>query len=126
MQVYFIDDPLDPDWKVVRYKDPRSARVTGGVTEATLSAPGREDATHIGQSSYEDDGSGDRPHEPVLEADVVHVVAHEEMDEEAAYMEEDHVEPESDDDTGPVGGAASANARDAEEPVHVRDVIDDN
>ena len=36
--------------------------------------------------------------QPVLEADVVHVVAHEEVDEEAAYMQTDHVQSDSEDD----------------------------
>lgn len=102
----------------MRYKDPRSRRVIGGLTEASLSAPGRGDATHTSTSSEEDAGTRDRPREPVLEADVVHVMAHEEVDDEAAYEDEDHVESESDDDTPAV-------PNDAAQEVHVRDVIDD-
>ena len=118
MQVYFVDDPYDPGWKVVRYKDPRSRRVIEGLTEASLSAPGRGDATHISSTSEEDVETHDRPREPVVEADVVHVMAHEEVDDEAAYEEEDHVESESDNDT-------PAIPNDATQEVPVRDVIDD-
>ena len=44
VKVYFVDDSEDPEWNVVRYKDPRSRRVTGGFREASLSTPGRSDA----------------------------------------------------------------------------------
>lgn len=62
----------------------------------------------------------------MLEADVVHVMAHEEVDDEAAYLEEDHVEPESDDDTAPTGAGAPSNAEGMEAPVNVRDALDLN
>lgn len=117
-QVYFVDDPYDPEWKVVRYKDPRSRRVIGGIAEASLSAPGRGDATHMSTSSEQVNGSPKRHLEPILEANVVHVMAHEEVDEEAAYEEVDHMESESDDESAPT-------AEDTVPPVPVRDVIDD-
>lgn len=91
MQVYFVDDPYDLEWKVVRYKDPRSRRVTDSLSEGSLSAPGRANATRsIRSYPGHDDYPNEMPAEPILHADVQHVMAHEEDDDEAAHFEVDH------------------------------------
>lgn len=91
MQVYFVDDPYDLEWKVVRYKDPRSRRVIDALSEGSLSAPGRPNATRlVGRFTRHDDYPNEMPPEPILHADVQHVMAHEEDDDEAAHFEVDH------------------------------------
>ena len=44
VKVYFVDNPEDLEWNIVRYKDPRSRRIIEGLREASLSTPGRLDA----------------------------------------------------------------------------------
>ncbi|KAG0614412.1 hypothetical protein M758_6G174600 [Ceratodon purpureus] len=90
-QVYFVDDPLDREWKVVRYKNPRSKRVTDGLSKGSLSAPGRLNATQLIFANARRENPVDEvPPEPVLRADYQHVMAHEERDDEAAYAQVDH------------------------------------
>lgn len=91
VQVYFVDDPYNLEWKVVRYKDPRSRRVTDALSEGSLSAPGRANATRsICNFPRHDDYLNELLPEPILHADVQHVMAHEEDDDEAAHFEVDH------------------------------------
>lgn len=118
MKVYFIDDPEDPGWKVVRYKDPSSRRVTGGLQEASLSAHGRPDATFSVNSVGGRDQSVDPVSEPVLEVDVEHVMAHEEADDNLAYDDVDHHDDLSEYDEGDL---EQINTSDT--PIH--DIIDD-
>ena len=114
-----MDDPLDPEWKVVRYKDPRSRRVEGGLAEATLSAPGREEATDVRRQARDADPGSEVRGDPILEADVVHVMAHEEDDDEAAYDDDDHFDSDSDDDVPTSPDRAPENEV-------VRDVLDES
>lgn len=106
VKVYFVDDPEDPEWKVVRYKDPRSRRVTGGLPEASLSAPGRPNATfYVNAIGGRDQNIGHVSEtvleaEPVLDADVEHVMAHEESDDDHAYDDVDHEDDLSEGDEG--------------------------
>ncbi|KAG0595825.1 hypothetical protein M758_UG201200 [Ceratodon purpureus] len=100
-QVYFVDDPINPEWKVVRYKEPRSSRVTGGIAETSLRAPGRDNAIVQDEPEEEREVPIDKVTvAPVLAADVVHVMAHEEDDVEQAYMEMDHRDEMSDTEDG--------------------------
>ena len=119
MQVYFVDDPLNPELKVVRYKEPRARRIEGGIAEASLSAPGRQEATGISHVMEDAIPEAVGIRDPILEADVVHVMAHEEQDDEAAYEEEDHFESDSDEDIPNVEAEVMT-------PAVVADVIDDN
>ena len=92
-QVYFVDDPYDPEWKVVIHKDPRSRRVTSLEVETTLTAPGRAVVTaEIRRPELPNEDTLPAQPAPVLEADVEHVIAHEESDDEAAYEDVDHEE----------------------------------
>lgn len=101
LQVYFVDDPINPEWKIVRYKEPRSRRVTGDIAESSLSARGRDNATFQNQPEEEREVPVDEvPAALVLAADVVHVMAHEEDDVEQAYMEMDHRDEMSDTEDG--------------------------
>ena len=101
LQVYFVDDPINPEWKIVRYKEPRSRRVTGDIAESSLSARGRDNATFQNQPEEEREVPVDEvPAALVLAADVVHVMAHEEDDNEFAYVEMDHRDVISDNEDG--------------------------
>ena len=89
-QIYFVDDAINPGWKVVRYKEPRSRRVTDALSKSSLSAPGRVGAETQNQPKGDHPGVNEKvAAEPVLGADVVHVMAHEEEDEEATDVEDD-------------------------------------
>lgn len=99
-----MDDPLDREWKVVRYKTPRSRRVTDALSEGSLSAPGRTNATRGTRSvPLSDDVQDVAPPDQVVNAAVEVVMADEEMDEEAAHREVDHedVSDEEPPDTPP-------------------------
>lgn len=86
-----MDDPLDREWKVVRYKTPRSRRVTDALSEGSLSAPGRTNATRVHSRVHRaDDVEAMAPPDIVVNAAVQDVMADEEMDEEAAHREVDH------------------------------------
>ena len=84
-------DVGNPDWKVVCDVEPRPKRITTESKEESLSAPGRADATeHLGNYNVASQPLDEPQPKAVLEADVAHVVAHEESNDEAAYLEEDH------------------------------------
>ena len=86
-----MDDPYDCEWKVVRYKDPRSRQMTDALSEGSLYAPGRANATRsIRSSLHHDRHPNEMPLEHVLHADVQHVMAHEEDDDEVAHYDIDH------------------------------------
>ena len=90
MHVYFVPDPLNPRWKVVRDVEPRSQRINLESLEETLSALGRRDATmniNLGLPGLEEGVVLEA--EPVLEVDVAHVVAHEERDDKNAHLDVD-------------------------------------
>ena len=85
-----MDDPYDCEWKVVRYKDPRSRWVTNALSEGSLSAPGRANATRsIRSFVHHNDNPDEMPAEPVLHANVQHAMDHEEDDDEVAHFEVD-------------------------------------
>ena len=109
-----MDDPYDNEWKVVRYKDPRSRRVIDALSEGSASAPGRLNATRNLQRARRDDIlPPDLQPEPVLQADVEHVMAHEEDNDDAAYLEVDHRDLADDEpEEGPVGVEDPAMAMD--------------
>ncbi|KAG0594129.1 hypothetical protein M758_UG050400 [Ceratodon purpureus] len=118
-QVYFVDDPYAPEWKVVRYKIPRSRRITGDIVESSLSAPGRVDATYsMKPPRPPDNNEAEFVPEPVLFADVVDVMADQEVDEEAAYADLDHADIQSDNDDLPDGD-------DGDTAIPADDVLDD-
>lgn len=109
----------DPEWKIVRYKDPRSRRVIGEVPESSLSAPGRPDATvHATRFDRTEEEFRTEP-VAVHHVDVDHVMAHEEPDDDLGYADTDHQDnlSESDDE---VEQNNTANA------VQLDDVIDDH
>lgn len=88
--MYFIQDPLDSDWRIVRDVEPRSCRVTANTEEEPLSAPGRADATtNLSNPTDVHPVENDPMREPVLEADVAHVLAHEESNDEGGHEEDD-------------------------------------
>ena len=92
-----MNDPVDPEWKVVRYKDPRSRRVVDSLSERSLSAPGRQFATlDLNRAGMREVHRGQARPEPVLEADVQHVNAHVEHDDEAAHNDIEHHEMSDD------------------------------
>ena len=97
-QVYFVDDRYDPEWKVVRYKNPRSRRVTDALSEGSLSAPGQPNATRVAQRHRRPDANQDaQQSEHVSIAIVQEVMTSVETNDNAAYHEVDH-EDVSDDE----------------------------
>ena len=93
-------------------------RVTGRLPKASLSTPGRADAT------FSMNGVGDRAQnvdpvlELVLEADVEHVMAHKEADDDLAYDDVDHEDDLSKYDEGEMEQGHTSD-------TPIDDVIDD-
>ena len=88
--MYFVDDPYNPEWKVVIQKEPRSRRVTSLEVENSLSPSGRTHATReLLRPELPNEGTVPDPPAPIREADVEHVMAHEESDEEPGYEDID-------------------------------------
>ena len=93
--MYFVNDVTDPDWKIVRQREPRSRRVTAELVGETLSASGSVDAAVM--SAFARPMEGEVPTEqvaqPILAALVEQVMAEEELEEDdAPYNEADDVE----------------------------------
>lgn len=75
--------------------------MTDSLSEESLSAPGRFNATRINSRGGNGEGQCGLPRpEPMLEADVHQLDAHMEEDEEAAYGDNEHVDS-SDDEPDP-------------------------
>ena len=92
-QVYFIDDPIDPDWRIVRDVEPRSRRFMEETDAESLSAPGPVNATmNAGVHRGEAPSLSAEDTEPILPVDVEHVLAHEESDDDAPYADLDHTD----------------------------------
>ena len=101
-QVYFIDDPYDRDWRVVRYKMPRSRRVTNALSEGSLSAPGRPYVPSVMRRSHGANGERNRvPAEQVPTRDVQQAMAEEEDGEDALDIELDHPDMSEDEHEAP-------------------------
>ena len=84
---------------IVRDVEPRSRRVTGESEEGSLSAPGRNDATiNVSGATHPLGEGSEQVQEPVLEADVAHVIAHVEEDDEGGHDIYDDIQEESVDD----------------------------
>ena len=117
VQVYFVDDPYEPEWKVVRYKNPRSRRVVDSLSQSSLSAPGRLNATQI---LRRDDARSELEApaiaELVLRADIQHVEAHEENDDDAAYDDMD-LQDVSDEEEEPPPEEVPVNAAQLDEAI---------
>ena len=85
-----MQDPNDPDWKVVIDVEPRARRVKKDSTDERLSAPGRADATvNFCRSDSSSGRRGEFVTKPVRNVDVAHVMADAECDEEAAHADMD-------------------------------------
>ena len=112
---------MDPDWRIVRDVEPRSRRITLESEEESLSAPGCNDATRnlFGDRNPHGDGDGEGLH-PVLEADVAHVIAHEEADNEGGHKDDNEIEEDSNDNEGD-----GLHVEDSELPAGAENVIDD-
>lgn len=112
-----MDDPLDREWKVVRYKIPRSRRVMDALSEGSLSAPGRTDATRVTSRVHRaDDVHDDAPPETVVNAAVENIMADKEMDEEVAHREVDH-EDVSDEEPADIPTDELTQALIVEDPI---------
>ena len=73
--------------------------MTAETEEQSLSAPGRNDATIYASGNRGSRGPDrDEGFQPVLEADVAHVVAHEERDDEGGHADDDEVNEDFEDD----------------------------
>ena len=112
-----MDDPLEREWKVVRYKTPRSHRVTDALSEGSLSAPGRTNATCVTSRGPQSEDVHDvAPPDQVVNAAVENVMADEEMDEEAAHCEVDH-EDVSDEEPPDIPPDELTQALSVEDPI---------
>ena len=82
--MYFIDDVTDPEWKIVRQREPRSRRVTSEMGGETLSAAGRVNAAvqPVGLRPVCAEGSTEEVPQPIPAAIVEQVMAEEDVDEE--------------------------------------------
>ena len=89
-QVYFVQDPHDPDRQVVVDVEPRARRIAADSSEERLSAPGRADATvNISRGVFSEGQGHEFVTVPVRDVNVAHVLAQEERDEEADHAEMD-------------------------------------
>lgn len=112
-----MEDPLNPEWRIVRDVEPRSRRVTSESEDESLSAPGRVDATrNIPAATEVAAGGSERTTEPILGVDVAHVLAHEESNDEAGHDDLDHVDDIIEEEVVPVD--------DSEFHYHGRDFLD--
>lgn len=118
IQVYFIEDPNDPDWKIVRHIEPRARRVTAERDDEVLSAPGHPVSSHNARLPDEAViANGPPPGVPVLEVDVEHVMAYEEPDEETAYDDEEMPTDNEAEDAGGDGDNQETQADEDEAPL---------
>ena len=121
-QVYFVEDPVDRGWKIVRHVEPRSRRVTGEDDGGLLSAPGRSDAVHNVNGRREDSPERAQPPQRVLAADVDQVVAHFETDvDDVAHADLDY----ADDDVADEEPDAAETHDASEEPPVVLAGLDE-
>ena len=120
LQVYFVDDDNDPEWKVVVYKECRSRRIVYTSCSEGLSVAGRVDVTRNvnGSSSLH---RRDEAAATILATDVEHINAYVERDDEAGHVDINLLEDE--DDEGDVN-AAEENV-DSREPITKSDALDD-
>ena len=113
-QVFFVDDVNDPEWKVVRLKEPRSRRATEADDDGNLSAAG---SLHSTRNIVRHVSANIDPNiatvESVSRVDVEDVIASEETGEDdAAFEDVDHVEDGGRlDEEDIVEGADLMNAR---------------
>ena len=115
-----MDDDSDPEWKVVVHMECKSRRTIYTSCSKGLSASRRVDATtNMNGSSFLH--RTDEAAATVLVADVEHVNAHVERDDEVAQVDTDLLEDE--DDEGDVD-AAKENV-DSGEPIAESDALDD-
>ena len=90
-----MSDVNDPDWKVVRQREPRSGCVTLEPEGQTLSVGGRVDATTMSAKEVREDieHHGGAHAKVVPRTEVKQVMAGEECDEEdAPYADTDYVD----------------------------------
>ena len=120
LQVYFVDDDSEPEWKVVVYRECRSRRTVYTSCSEGLSATGRVDAIRNMNGS----SSLHRRNEAaatILAIDVEHINAHVERDDEARHVDINLLEDK--DDEGNVN-AAEENV-DSGESITESDALDD-
>ena len=95
LQVYFVDDDNDPEWKVVVHKECRSRRTIYTSCSEGLSIAGRVDVTrNVNGSKFlhrKDEAAA-----TILATDVEHINAHVERDDEAGHVDTDLLEDEDD------------------------------
>lgn len=97
LQVYFIEDVEDSEWRVVRLKEPRSRRMIDDDDQRDLSAPGPPNATRLLHRIRRRETPGeDNAGETVLRAAVDEVVAREIVGDEEAIDPDDDSEEDND------------------------------
>lgn len=104
-----MDDVTDPDWKVVRVKEPRSRRVTAADDDGNLSAAGSLHSTrNIMRHVPSDMNPNSVPGESIPRVELDQVMACEEPGEDGAAFEDvDH-----DDDSVPLDEAENVEGVD--------------